>query len=318
VRIVENPFQDIVPRITAAEKRAQQVAREQALKEREVEQRSRGGKKNVKLLSFGADEGAEEEAPRIVKKAIVRPDLIDDSSSLAIPVPAPPPKTKAKEQSKETSGTPQPPPGKAKAAAPDISSIRTTHAKEQSAESAARAAEIARMEADIRKIARRRAGSASDDSEDERAKKKLKGPSALTQELAKYEKGRGRRAPVRGGDAPRRKDESDVLAALESFRGKLQRAPEAAGTDDVHAAADSMDVADDDGEVEEGIEVDDDFGWLGHALHFAKDDSEVGKAERDYEVIDPRIRSERAREEERERKRQRKSNVAPSFRQGRR
>ena len=45
VRIVDNPFEDIVPRITAEEKRAQQRAREQAQREREEEQRRRGAKK---------------------------------------------------------------------------------------------------------------------------------------------------------------------------------------------------------------------------------------------------------------------------------
>ena len=45
MRIVDNPFEDIVPRITAEEKRAQQRAREQAQREREEEQRRRGAKK---------------------------------------------------------------------------------------------------------------------------------------------------------------------------------------------------------------------------------------------------------------------------------
>ena len=45
VRVVDNPFDDIVPRITAEEKRAQQRAREQAQREREEEQRRRGAKK---------------------------------------------------------------------------------------------------------------------------------------------------------------------------------------------------------------------------------------------------------------------------------
>jgi peptidyl-prolyl cis-trans isomerase SDCCAG10 len=45
IRIIENPFDDIVPRITAEEKRAQQRAREQAQKEREETQRRKGAKK---------------------------------------------------------------------------------------------------------------------------------------------------------------------------------------------------------------------------------------------------------------------------------
>ena len=45
ITIVENPFPDIVPRITAAEKRAQQRAREASQKEREEAERRRGAKK---------------------------------------------------------------------------------------------------------------------------------------------------------------------------------------------------------------------------------------------------------------------------------
>jgi peptidyl-prolyl cis-trans isomerase SDCCAG10 len=45
VRILDNPFPDIIPRITAEEKRAQQRAREAAQREREQEMRLRGAKK---------------------------------------------------------------------------------------------------------------------------------------------------------------------------------------------------------------------------------------------------------------------------------
>lgn len=53
IRIIENPFEDIVPRITAEEKRAQQRAREQAQRERENEQRLRGAKKYAPLQVVG-------------------------------------------------------------------------------------------------------------------------------------------------------------------------------------------------------------------------------------------------------------------------
>jgi peptidyl-prolyl cis-trans isomerase SDCCAG10 len=50
VRIVDNPFDDIVPRITAAEKRAQQLAKEAAQREREEAARKKGAKKYVILV----------------------------------------------------------------------------------------------------------------------------------------------------------------------------------------------------------------------------------------------------------------------------
>ena len=45
VKMLDNPFDDIVPRITAAEKRAQQLAREQGIREREEAARRKSVKK---------------------------------------------------------------------------------------------------------------------------------------------------------------------------------------------------------------------------------------------------------------------------------
>jgi peptidyl-prolyl cis-trans isomerase SDCCAG10 len=151
------------------------------------------------------------------------------------------------------------------------------------------------MEADIKRLARRRDGG---DSEEERRTKKTKNKSELEEELARYEKGRG--AHRKG----RKRDESNVLAALAGFRTKLQTA--------VVAGDETKDESKGDAEPgtqeEEGdrntIEVDNDLGFLGHLLHFPKgNEEEVEKAERDYEVIDPRARSAQARQEERDRKR---------------
>ena len=111
----------------------------------------------------------------------------------------------------------------------------------------------------------------------------------------------------KGGDKGKgKKDEGDVLAALNSFRSKLKGAP-------IEDSPPPPPVEGEDGEAkppgeEEGMEVDDDVGFLGHLLHFPKGNEEVvAKAEREYEVIDPRQRGARAREEERERKRAMKS-----------
>jgi len=68
VRIIDNPFDDIVPRITAEEKRVQQRARQAAIREREEAARRKGAKKDTKLLSFGADGDEEEEEVRGVTK----------------------------------------------------------------------------------------------------------------------------------------------------------------------------------------------------------------------------------------------------------
>ena len=150
------------------------------------------------------------------------------------------------------------------------------------------------MEAEIRKLSKRQNG---EDMDDEPQKKKTK-KSYLEEELAKYAKGRGTRRK------DKRKDESGVLAALSSFRSKLQSSM----ADDAEEMGEKINTTKDDAkpvpaESDPGIEVDDDQGFLSHHLEFPKDNSEeVRKAERDYEVIDPRQRGAKAREEERERK----------------
>lgn len=160
------------------------------------------------------------------------------------------------------------------------------------------------MEADIRKLTRRHD---SDDEEEERQRKakKSKGPSALEQELAKYSKGK------KGGKG-KKKDEGDTLAALDAFRGKLKDRLE---EDDPDGDVPMADGAAEDGE--ENLDVDDDQGWLGHRLHFPKDDgSETVRAEMDYEVIDPRVRGQKAKDEEREKKRSAKAPVGKAFQRG--
>ncbi|EIN09466.1 cyclophilin-like protein [Punctularia strigosozonata HHB-11173 SS5] len=299
IRIVDNPFPDIVPRITAEEKRAQQKAREAAQQEREEAARRKGAKKDVKLLSFGEDEGLEEEEPVVLKKRpIVRPDLVDNPDARVVtelPDFIAAPLSKADKPSKLE---PEAKPGKsAKAAdAVDITKIREQHAREQDSKLNSRKAEIEKMEADIRKLARR----TGDESDDEPARKKPK-KSYLDEELSKYAKGKGIHSKKVQG---KRKNEGDILATLNKFRSKLQQSSvedkgDEAGEDETDAAGAPQATGED-----PGVEVDTDAGFLGHLLHFPKDNSEeVQKAERDYEVIDPRARGARAKEEERERKR---------------
>jgi peptidyl-prolyl cis-trans isomerase SDCCAG10 len=99
------------------------------------------------------------------------------------------------------------------------------------------------------------------------------------------------------------------LAVLDGFRGKLKdfQPPPTSGSGK-GKDPDDMDVDDEpSGDQptvgEEGLEVDTDRGFLSHLLSFPKDNTEeVEKAERDYEVIDPRQRGARARQEEKDRK----------------
>lgn len=153
------------------------------------------------------------------------------------------------------------------------------------------------MEAEIRKLSKRRDGNESDD---EPTKKKAK-KSYLEEELAKYAGGRGK---YKKGKDGKRKDEGDILAALSSFRGKLRTLASSLPSDDDEESGEKDPQEKVPGEENPGMEVDNDTGFLGHALYFPKDDGEESrKAERDYEVIDPRQRGAKAKEEERERKR---------------
>jgi peptidyl-prolyl cis-trans isomerase SDCCAG10 len=155
--------------------------------------------------------------------------------------------------------------------------------------SKSRQQEIASLESSIRKLSRRRSSSSSD--EEEAKKKKAKGPSILAQELAKY------RTKTTVKEKGKKKDEGDVLAVLSSFRSKLKGStiPE----------PDPTDMDEDKDPEAEGMEVDSDAAFLRHTLTFPKDDgSESARAEHDYEVIDPRERGRRAKEEEKEKRAQ--------------
>lgn len=158
------------------------------------------------------------------------------------------------------------------------------------------------MEADIRKLSKRRDGH---DSDDEPSKKKAK-KSYLQEELARYSSGLGLQGKKNKG---KKKDEGDVLAALDAFRGKLKSTmfvddDEGGGGEDGDGGEGVEAEEKLPAEEDPGVEVDDDRGFMGHALRFPKDDGEeTRKAERDYEVIDPRQRGAKAKEEERERKR---------------
>jgi peptidyl-prolyl cis-trans isomerase SDCCAG10 len=178
------------------------------------------------------------------------------------------------------------------------------------------------MEASIRKLDRKRGASASDSDDDEKRHKKQvkgKGASYLEAEMAKYTT---RKVERDKEGKKKRKDESDILAALNSFKGQLKNsAPRSAiqhETNDTEGERARLDflarvlICNYIGNAgEEGIEVDNDRTWLTHELHFPKDHgAETERAERDYEVIDPRNRSARAKEEEAERRRNQRKHRA--------
>ncbi|GFZ51612.1 peptidylprolyl isomerase [Saitozyma sp. JCM 24511] len=259
IRIVENPFDDIVPRITAAERRAQAQARIEAKKEMEIRERRARAKKNTGLLSFGDEEEIPEAAMAVKKKGISRQDLRESTDSL--------PKTS--ETFVEL--------------APSLKDLGTGKREK---------AEIKRMQDDLRKL-KKRAGDASDSDSDDsetRRKKRRAGPSYLEQELAKYSKGRGRAAAKAGNRRGRRDEEDDLLKEMSRFSSKVAQTEE-----------DDTELPDEAGEgTEEGMEIDDDVGWMRHRLTFVVDEKELTRrAEEEYSVIDPRAKARQLADEQR-------------------
>ncbi|KAI5124218.1 hypothetical protein M0805_005068 [Coniferiporia weirii] len=319
VRIVENPFEDIVPRITAAERRVQLRAREQAQREREEEIRRKGAKKDTKLLSFQDDETGEEEPIIFKKKAIVRPDLIDNTEQLAVSInpdlvaqassskaTASKSRDDSDRKNKETDEKSDKKKRKEANDADSIVGLREKHAKELATAETERQKEISKLEKEIRNLDSRRIGGSDSESDGNGRRNKKTKHSYLEEELAKYEKGRGLKSK-KDGRGRKAKDEGDVLAKMDAFKSKLKGS--FLDADEPQADSGTVDegaITNPDGEnAEVAMEIDNDTGFLSHKLLFPKDnDEEVAKAERDYEVIDPRQRSARAKEEERERKKQ--------------
>jgi peptidyl-prolyl cis-trans isomerase SDCCAG10 len=148
-------------------------------------------------------------------------------------------------------------------------SCKPTHA------SSSRQAEIKRMQDDLRAL-KKASGQDSDSDSDTSStrRKRRKGPSYLEQELAKYQKGKGRAAARAGNKRSRRDEEDDLLEELGAFSKRVT------GMGD-----EERDLDEDEGGEEEGLEVDDDVDWMKHRLKFVVDEKELTRrAEDEYSV----------------------------------
>jgi peptidyl-prolyl cis-trans isomerase SDCCAG10 len=123
----------------------------------------------------------------------------------------------------------------------------------------------------------------SDTSSVRRARKRRAGGSALEQELAKYAKGRGRAAAR--GKRGKRDDDEDLLREMGKFSKKVATAvDDEEGEAETGSLGGSGDEVVKEEEQEEGLEVDDDVGWMRHRLKFATDGEASRRAEDDYTV----------------------------------
>ncbi|ODN79478.1 peptidyl-prolyl isomerase CWC27 [Cryptococcus amylolentus CBS 6039] len=294
IRIIENPFPDIQPRITAEERRAQNSARIEAKKELEKREKRSKAKKNTKLLSFGESEEIPDE-DEVPKKSMTRQDLMEvgppaNDFKLRNSVDVPPPLKdiesddliKKKEAEKK---------------AIDLKSIREQHAKDQAGGANDRKAEIARMEADLKRLKKRSGSMSSSSSSSSTRGRRPKGPSVLEQELAKYEANRGRAAQKTGKKRGRKEEEDDLLAEMKKFSHRVVQAGDSDGEEGGREEGEAGETKEEKyglglGEDDEGVEVDDDVGWMRHTLKFVVDEKELTRrAEDEYAVIDPRAKA---------------------------
>ena len=164
----------------------------------------------------------------------------------------------------------------------NLRDIRAQHEREKHGASEARQEEIKRMQENLRKL-KKRAGdaSASDSESDDGRKRRRGGKSYLEEELSKYRTGRGRAALRSDNRKGKRDEEDDLLKEMGRFSKKVALA-EGEGERPVEGG-DSPQT----GEMEEGLEVDDDVGWLTHSLKFVADEKEMTRrAEEEYAVSD--------------------------------
>ncbi|GAA5844983.1 hypothetical protein JCM11251_003171 [Rhodosporidiobolus azoricus] len=317
IEIRVDPFEDdeepIKPRITAAERKEQEKAKRELKAERakQREQGKRKGTKNKSLISFG-DEAEEDESlqstlPKtkfksahdaLTNDARLSAKVVDDrgfSAELPPELMAPPAArasgSKRRKEDEEEEGReekrsrPEP-----TASTSKLDEARKARDKAPKSEAEKRKEEIAKVQAELKKMT----GKSASDDEDasaSKAKKKRTGPSLLQLEREKYLKrgasSSGSSASAsRGGKKAKGGDEDDVMSVLEGFRSRLSEAAKAGPkktekADEVEKERlHGIDLNDD--------EMDDDLDdWMNHSLKFRKDATEDFHKLSDYAVVDP-------------------------------
>ncbi|ODQ53102.1 cyclophilin-like protein [Saitoella complicata NRRL Y-17804] len=297
--VVINPFPDIVPRSTAAERAAQA----DALKKTEA--RKKKGTKNKTLLSFAGEEGEEEEVEFKPKgKGKSAHDVLDDkrlAKKVAVDVDALPERQPEKQESKTVEVQ--------KPTLPKIAADEPAPAAVPKKDDLA--SQIEALKSSIRGLDKR-------DTEDSRPAKKAK-VSALEEERAKYMQ----RSKAIVGGRKRRRGEDDTLAALNMFQSKLHtaapskkeeevtQAPEMEVLCELHQVPKCMSCFDRLGEQndEDPSTAND---WLTHELVFEKDrlgkdgSTRQKKGEENLVVIDPREKAAALKEAGKAKKDERK------------
>lgn len=314
--VVLNPFDDIIPRISAKEKKMAKLMEQKKLEEAEqAKKKKKGLKKQLNLLSFGEETEEFEKSPETKKTKMKSTyDFMDN----AVPTP----KELIEELKKEPVQEKE-----EKALLPEKPTIdeklrekvkkATEEKKQKPIEDKATPAEdrlsaIEKLKQDIRNISKPK-------EEEEPVKKKEKKKSLVELEREKYASKQNKKKKKSGDKV----DDSDVFNKLMAFQKKISTAKPESTTEEkkeqkickLHDIPNCESCFDLSGELAE--ETDD--GWISHKLVFDKDLKGKDLMQRketvdDYIVIDPRDREAKAKQEEYEKKRHLKSKVAPAFR----
>ncbi|GAC99616.1 hypothetical protein PHSY_007219 [Pseudozyma hubeiensis SY62] len=282
VRVVENPFDDLKPRVTKQQRKEEERARkEEEQKRREEEEKSKRGKvkKNTALLSFGAEEDGEEMALKGPKSSH---DLLQDQRLSKDTIAA-----KGKKARKADEGS--------TSAHVAASEIRSKDASSSSSLAALPPAAAAHTNGTSRSSSK----SSSDATSKPNSKSANHSSSArdfLTSQRAKY------LSPSSSSSSANKQDSS--YSALLSFQSRLRTQSTSSSSSSSTLKPTPTDNDDDEEEAKEYGASDDDDDWRSHRLDAGgrplQQGSGGGKDRiEDYEVLDPRDHANKLEEKRR-------------------
>ncbi|PLW22580.1 hypothetical protein PCASD_14024 [Puccinia coronata f. sp. avenae] len=327
VEVIDNPFPDIVPRITSVQRKEQVKARKEAKKEKQKEKmlaKHKALAKNKGLLSFADEEKLTETSEADKNRKLKSAHDLDASSQLSHAVIDNRPSVSQlnfPEMSKPTSSStiPDDPSkvhealravaGRERSGAPEAS---TTKAQESLAEESSKKkgkgkqeknskqtnlepsaadqvkADIIKMQAELKKMSKRH------DSDTDSEEDTTKGTTSKSQKRKATHDGHSlleeerRKYKARASEKNPAGRGSEAESILDSFRRKLREAKPLAKPVDDEERVDGYA-----GEVDptqDGVlgDVDgDDEGWMAHTLQFRKDATADLHKVDEYAVIDP-------------------------------
>lgn len=319
IHVVENPFEDIVPRVTREEKRAQARAKREAdARKAEREASGKGGKKkNTALLSFGGEEEGEEGADDQFKgKPKSSHDLLANDKRLSKKAHAEARQSSADAHGREARGSENTPQLESKSDSAGPSAVnghsdKTDKKRDKAATSEAReeeglaslrdkmqaadggnaaASKIADLEASIRGLSKRTTSAAAA-QEEATKKKENKGKSLLQEMRAQYASAAAKSqstGKAKGKEKDKDEETSDLLKQFQS-RMRKEEATEKRKRRKL-AEEEAEGIPDDLREYGASDEdEDDDKGWRDHRFDFGgKSILEDKHDSAEYVTLDPR------------------------------